>query len=102
MHLLKSLLCAVLAFIAACSVGVDEGGHVLVQLPALTSLVSHPDLYAAGLLLLVEVFTRVFPSPENNSFLSSLVRLADQLLLNRAAGGGHWATKSILTNGSAS
>ena len=99
MQLLKSFFCALLAFTAACSVAVGEGGAVLIQLPPLAAFMSHLDLYAAGLLVLVEVFTRVFPSPENTSLLAFLARLADSVLKNRAAGGGQWVTQTNLQHG---
>lgn len=97
MHLLKSLFYALAAFLAACSVGIGEGGAVLIQLPPLASFLSHPDLYAAGLLVLVEIFTRLTPSPTGHAALSSfLIRLLDSLIPNRAAGGGRFTSENVL------
>lgn len=99
MHLLKSLLYAVLAFLAAVSVGIGEGGAVLLQFPPLPALVNHLDLYAAGLLVLVEVFGRLAPSPANTTLLALLTRLLDVLLPNRATGGGRFTSQTVLTHG---
>ena len=94
MHLLKSFLYAVVAFLAAVSIHFGEGGAVLIQLPPLTSVTSHPDLYAAGLLALVEIFGRVFPSTENSTLSAFLMRLLDSCLPNRAQGGGRFTLKT--------
>lgn len=96
MHLLKSLFYALAAFLAACSVHFGEGGAVLIQLPPLSVWLSHPDLYAAGLLTLVEVFSRLTPTPNNIAFSSFLTRLLDSVLANRSDCGGRFTTHSVL------
>lgn len=99
MHQLKTLLYAVVAFLAATSISIGAGGALLIQLPALSSLASHPDLYAAGLLVLVEVFGRLTPSPANQTISGFLTRLLDAVLPNRATDGGRFITSSVLTDG---
>ena len=99
MHLLKSLFYALVAFLAASSVSIGPGGAVLLQLPPIQSICSHPDQYAAGLLALVEVFSRLSPSPADHSPLSFLARLADSLLKNRAEHGGYFVNQTTLKHG---
>lgn len=95
MHQLKSLFYALLAFLAASSVGLGDGGAVVLRLPPIESLCSHADLYAAGLLVLVEVFSRLTPSPANNTISAFLARLLDFLLPNRAEGGRRFTLQSV-------
>ena len=99
MHQLKTALYAVLAFAAATSISIGNGGALLIQLPPVASLVSHPDLYAAGLLVLVEIFGRLTPSPANSTISGLLARLLDAVLPNRATDGGRFTTQSVLTHG---
>ena len=101
MQLLKTILYALAAFLAACSVNVGAGGAVLIQLPPPADFISHPDLYAAGLLVLVEIFSRLLPSSANYSPLAFLARLADSVLKNRADSGGIFSTETVLTRGTA-
>lgn len=101
MHRLKSFVLAFLAFAAACSVSVGDGGVVLLRLPALNTLLSHVDLYAGGLLVVVEIFSRVVPSAADSSLLRFLTSLADSVLPDRAKGGGSFTTQPVLTYGAA-
>lgn len=95
MHRLKSLFYALLAFAAACTVTVGDGGAVLLHFPPLADLISHADLYASGLFVTVEIFSRLVPSAADNSILRFLASLADSVLPDRAAGGGHFKTSSL-------
>lgn len=99
MHLLKSLFYALAAFLAASSVHIGDGGTLVLQLPAISGLISHLDLYASGLLVLVEVFSRLTPSPTNTALSSFLARLLDLVLENRATGGGRFILQSVATDG---
>ena len=101
MHQLKTLLYALVAFFAAASLTVGEGGALLVQLPPLASFLHHPDLYAAGLLVLVEVFGRLAPSPANTTISAFLARLLDSILPNRAEDGGRFTLQTVATHGPA-
>lgn len=95
MSRLKPAFYAVLAFLAAISVKVGAGGVVLLQFPALANLIDHADLYAAGLLVLVEIFGRVVPTAKDSSLLNLLAQLADAVLANRAAHGGRFQTSTF-------
>jgi hypothetical protein len=89
---LKTATYALLAFLAAISVKIGDGGVIILQLPPLADLIAHIDLYASGLLVLVEVFGRLVPTAKDSSLLNLLVRLADSVLANRATDGGRFVT----------
>jgi hypothetical protein len=93
---LKALLYALLAFFAATSFSVGEGGAILLRLPPLDTLISHVDLYASGLVVAVEFFSRVVPSTAHNSFLTGLVQVANALIPDRAHGGGSHILEPVL------
>ena len=90
----KAFALPFLLFLAVISIGVAPGGTIVLHLPALATVISHADLYGAGLLVVFEIFLRAAPTEADASLLTALSKFLDIVVPNRYALGGFFGTAS--------